>query len=53
MTREELIERTNAIKSETHDALQAVVNELNQGQRKKRAKVEAIKALVERYGVEI
>lgn len=53
MMREELIEKTEATKAETHDALQMVVDELNKGQRKKLAKIEKIKTLFERYGVEI
>lgn len=40
-------------KTETHDALQLVVDTLNQGQRKKLAKDEEVAALFERYGVEI
>ena len=51
MTREELVEKTEATKAETHDALQMVIDELNNGQRKKLAKIEGIKALFERYGV--
>lgn len=53
MTRKELAEKTAATMTETHDALQMVVDELNNGQRKKLAKNEKIKALFERYGVEI
>lgn len=45
--------RIDAVYAEIHDALQAVVDELNQGQRKKLVKNEKIKALFERYGVEI
>ena len=37
---------------ETHDALQAVVDELNQGQRQKLAKDEKLRELLDRYGVE-
>ena len=40
-------------KTETHDALQLVVDALNNGQRKKLAKDETVAALFERYGVEI
>lgn len=45
--------RTETVCTETHDALQAVVDGLNKGQRQKLAKIEAIKKLFERYGVEI
>lgn len=53
MTHEELVEKTEATKAETHDALQVVVDELNNGQRKKLCKDERIKKLFDRYGVEI
>ena len=53
MTRDELAAKIAATKVETHDALQAVVDELNNGQRKKLAKIEKIKIVFERYGVEI
>lgn len=44
-------EKAAALKAETHDALQTVVDELNQGQRKKIIKNENVKALLDRYGV--
>lgn len=44
-------EKAAALKAETHDALQLVVNELNKGQRQKIIKNEAVKALLDRYGV--
>lgn len=50
---EALNRRMDVIYTETHDALQAVVDELNHGQRQKLVKNEKIKALFERYGVEI
>ena len=53
MTRKELAEKTAATMTETHDALQAVVDELNKGQRKKLAKNEEIRKLFDRYGLEI
>lgn len=53
MTREELMTKIAEMKAETHDALQMVVDELNNGQRKKLAKNEKIKTLFERYGVEM
>lgn len=51
MTKTELENRTDFRFNETHDALQAVYDELNQGQRKKLLKDEKIKKLMERYGV--
>lgn len=39
--------------NETKEALQTVYNELNNGQQKKLLKSEAVKALFDRYGVEI
>lgn len=45
-------EKAQALKAETHDALQLVVNELNHGQRQKLAKNEKVKALLDRYEVE-
>lgn len=53
MLRQELFDRVAAIKEETKNALQEVYNELNNGQQKKLLKNEAIKALFERYGVEV
>lgn len=38
--------------SETHDALQLVVDELNQGQRQKIVKNEEVKALLDWYEVD-
>lgn len=53
MIREELIQKVAAAKEETKNALQTMYNELNQGQQKKILKSEAVKALFERYGVEV
>ena len=53
MLREDLFKKVAAIKEETKNALQEVYNELNNGQQKKLLKNEAIKALFERYGVEV
>ena len=53
MTREELTAAVDAVVTETHDALQTVVDALNQGQRKKLVKNAAVKALLDRYGVEV
>lgn len=43
---------TAAIKNETKTALQTMYDSLNQGQRKKILKVEAVKTLFDRYGVD-
>lgn len=53
MKKRDLITKTNAVRSETKAALQAVYNDLNQGQRKKLLRNPAIRAMFERYGVEI
>jgi len=47
------LEKAEAMKAETKEALETVLAELNQGQRKKIVKNEKVKALLERYGVEI
>lgn len=49
----ELKERVIAYNTEVKSALQAVYNDLNQGQRKKLLRNPAIRAMFERYGVEI
>lgn len=48
----ELRERVVAYNKEVKDALQAVYNDLNHGQRKKLLRNPAIRAMFERYGVE-
>lgn len=48
----ELRERVIAYNTEVKAALQAVYNDLNQGQRKKLLRNPAIRAMFERYGVE-
>lgn len=53
MLRQELFDKVKAVKEETKTALQTVYDELNNGQRKKLLKNENIKALFERYGVEV
>lgn len=53
MLRQELIEKIETVKHETQSALQAVFDELNQGQQKKLLKNAEIKALFERYNVNI
>lgn len=52
MTRQELMQAVSSAKEETRNALQTVYDALNQGQRKKIVKDEAVKALFDRYGVE-
>lgn len=47
----ELRERVIAYNKEVKTALQAVYNDLNQGQRKKLLRNPAIRAMFERYGV--
>lgn len=48
-----LRERVIAYNTEVKTALQAVYNDLNHGQRKKLLRNPAIRAMFERYGVEI
>lgn len=52
MKRQDLFDRVAAFKSETKNALQTMYNALNQGQKKKIARNEKVKALFDRYGVE-
>ena len=52
MTREQLRLATEANMTETHDALQTVVDALNKGQRQKLIKNENVKALLDRYEVD-
>lgn len=49
----ELRERVVSYNKEVKAALQAVYNDLNQGQRKKLLRNPTIRAMFERYGVEI
>lgn len=42
-----------AAKTETHDALRTVYDALNKGQRQKIVKDAKVKAVFERYGVEV
>ena len=46
-------ERARECVAETREALQAVYNDLNYGQQKKLLRDPAIRAMFERYGVEI
>ena len=49
----ELRDRVVAYNKEVKEALQAVYNDLNHGQRKKLLRNPAIRAMFERYGLEI
>lgn len=53
MNRFELISKTDAFMIEMKNALQLVYDELNQGQQKKLLKNEEVKALFEKYNVEV
>ena len=48
----ELRDRMIAYNAEIKEALQTVLGEMNQGQRKKLLKNQAVKATVERYGID-
>ena len=52
MTRNELNTAVESAKAETKAALQTVYDALNQGQRKKIVKEEAVEKLFDLYGVE-
>lgn len=51
MNKEQLTEAVEIAKTETRNALQTVYDSLNQGQRKKIVKDDAVKALFDLYGV--
>lgn len=51
MNKDKLNEAVAACKSETKEALETVLAELNQGQRKKLVKNEKAKPILERFGV--
>ena len=51
MKKAKLKEKTEAVKSETKYALETILDNLNQGQRKKIEKVPEVKVLLERYGI--
>ena len=53
MNKDTLNEAVKACKAETKEALQTVYNELNNGQQKKLLKNKTVKALFERYEVQI
>lgn len=52
MKKTELKQKTDAVISDTKEALQTVYDALNSGQQKKVIKNEAVKVLFDRYGVE-
>lgn len=52
MKKHELTTKTDAVINETKEALQTVFDALNQGQKKKILKNEAVKVLFDRYGVD-
>lgn len=52
MTKTELNELVAAYKAQTREAVETILAELNQGQRKKVLKSEAVQALLERFGIE-
>lgn len=53
MTKTELTRATDACVETTHDALQLLWDNINKGQQKQLYKREDIKALLDRYGVEV
>lgn len=53
MKKKELKTKTAAVKDQTKLALETILENLNKGQRKKVTSVAEVKALCERYGVEI
>lgn len=53
MKKNELTERTDRAVNETREALQTVYDALNPGQRRQIVKDERVKALFERYHVEV
>ena len=52
MKKQELFDKTAAVKSETQAALQLVYDSLNNGQQKKILKEAEVKELFDRYGVQ-
>lgn len=53
MTKRELKQKTERAVNETKNALQTVYDALNHGQKKQIVKDTKVKALFERYGVEV
>lgn len=52
MTKEKLVSAVDAAKTETRDALQTMYDAMNNGQQKQIVKNEAVKVLLNRYGVQ-
>lgn len=52
MKKLELIHRTETVVSETKAALQTVYDSLNNGQKSKLIRIDEVKALFDRYGVD-
>lgn len=52
MTKKQLLDAVEKAKAETREALQTMYDALNQGQKKKIVKDEAVKVLFDLYGVE-
>lgn len=52
MTKKELKQKTDAVIGKTREALQAVYDALNSGQKKQIVKDERVKTLFDRYGVD-
>ena len=52
MTKQQLKIKTQEVKTDTKTAIETIINALNQGQRKKIMKDEAVKKLCKIYGVE-
>ena len=46
------LEMAQALKAETRDALQLIIDELNHGQRQKLVRNESVKELLDRYEVQ-
>ena len=53
MTKDQLNDAVASAKDETRAALEIILSELNQGQRKQLSRDPAVRALLERYGVEV
>ena len=51
MTKEKISSAVDTAKSETRDALQTMYDAMNKGQQKQIVKIDAVKALFDRYGV--
>lgn len=52
MKKAELIQRTDAVVMGARDALQTVYDSLNSGQKAKLMRIDIVKTLFDRYGVE-